>query len=66
MSSPSKRRFLVTPLDAEPPKVPEGTHVIQADSLETLRNAQEVKETIVEFVNGNLSFRKIKQLVRPK
>ncbi len=66
MSNSSTRLFLVQPLDAEPLQVPENAHVVRADSLETLLEAQSVKETVLEFISGNLSFRKVKQLLRPK
>jgi len=66
MSKSSTRLFLVQPLDAEPTQVPQNAHIVRADSLETLLEAQSVKETVLEFISGNLSFRKVKQLLRPK
>ena len=64
--SPSKRRFLVTPLDAEPSQVPKDSRVVSADSIETLNDAQTVRETMLAFINGNLPFRKVKEVLRPK
>ncbi len=66
MSNSSTRLFLVQPLDAEPLQVPENAHVVRADSLETLVQAQAVKEASLDLLNGNRVYAKLRQLLRPK
>ncbi len=65
MSKP-RRRFLVTPLDAEPPQVPENARVVSADDIETLVKAQNIKEVAEQLVSRTISFGDFKRLLRSK
>jgi len=55
------RYFLVTPLDIEPPNLPPGAQIVRADSLETIQNAQTLKQSIMDFARHKISFAELKR-----
>jgi hypothetical protein len=45
----SRQRFLVQAVEDDFNEIPHGTQIIEADSIETLANAQRVKQAVVDF-----------------
>lgn len=47
--------FLVQALDSKPTNIPEGAQIVEADNIETLVQAQQVKQMLVQFIRHRQS-----------